>query len=49
MGSGAVYGLSFANGGLLGLDAAGRVIQIDYMTGSSTVIFETGFSFWGAG
>ncbi|MBD88717.1 MAG: hypothetical protein CL940_00070 [Deltaproteobacteria bacterium] len=49
MGSGAVYGLSFANDGLLGLDAQGRVIQIDYMTGSSTVIFDTGFSFWGAG
>ena len=49
MGSGAVYGLSFANGGLLGLDAQGRVIQINYLNGSSTVIFDTGFSFWGAG
>ena len=47
IGFGAVYGLSFANGGLIGLTGGGQVIQIEYLTGAGTILMDTGLSFWG--
>ena len=41
------YGLSFANGGLIGLTSGGNVIQIDYLTGAGTTLIQTGLLFWG--
>lgn len=44
-----VWGLAFASSKVIGFTTAGEILQIDPLTGASSVVANKGVTFWGAG
>ena len=48
-GKSSVWGLAYAGSRVVGFTTAGEIIKIDPVTGSTTLLANTGIPFWGAG